>query len=64
MVRIAVMNLMMHGIKKPNVKRKNTLSGNYTEENMYDVILANPPFKGSLNQAEIDERFRIKTTKT
>jgi len=64
MTRIALMNLMMHGIKKPNVKRKNTLSGNYTEENMYDVILANPPFKGSLNQAEIDERFRIKTTKT
>lgn len=64
MTRIALMNLMMHGIKKPNIKRQNTLSGNYTEENMYDVILANPPFKGSLNEAEISERFRIKTTKT
>lgn len=64
MTRIALMNLMMHGIKKPNLKRQNTLSGNYTEENMYDVVLANPPFKGSLNEAEISERFRIKTKKT
>ena len=64
MTRIALMNLMMHGIRKPNVQRQNTLSGNYSEENMYDVILANPPFKGSLNEAEISERFRIKTTKT
>jgi len=64
MTRIALMNLMMHGIKKPNVKRQNTLSGNYTQENMYDLVLANPPFKGSLNEAEISERFRIKTTKT
>ncbi|MBS3083544.1 N-6 DNA methylase, partial [Candidatus Pacearchaeota archaeon] len=30
----------------------------------YDVVLANPPFKGSLNIAEISDRFRIKTTKT
>lgn len=64
MTRIALMNLMMHGIKKPNIKRQNTLSGNYTEENMYDIVLANPPFKGSLNEAEINERFRIKTKKT
>jgi type I restriction enzyme M protein len=64
MTRIALMNLMMHGIKKPNVKLQNTLSGNYTEENMYDVVLANPPFKGSLNEAEISERFRVKTKKT
>jgi len=64
MVRIALMNLMMHGIKKPNIKRQNTLAGSYTEENMYDVILTNPPFKGSLNEAEINERFIIKTKKT
>ena len=33
-------------------------------DNTYDVILANPPLKGSLNEAEISERFRVKTTKT
>jgi type I restriction enzyme M protein len=66
MTRIALMNLMMHGIKKPNIKRANTLSDTEPRisDNTYDVILANPPFKGSLNQAEISERFRIKTTKT
>ncbi len=66
MTRIALMNLMMHGIKKPNIKRVNTLSDAEprVSDNTYDVILANPPFKGSLNQAEISERFRIKTTKT
>ena len=57
---------MMHGIKKPNIKRGNTLSDSEprVSDNTYDVILANPPFKGSLNQAEVSERFRIKTTKT
>jgi len=66
MVRIGLMNLMMHGIKKPNISRANTLSDSEPRipDNKYDVILANPPFKGSLNVAEISERFRIKTTKT
>ncbi len=66
MVRISLMNLMMHGIKKPNVKRGNTLSDSdpRPSDNTYDVVLANPPFKGSLNVAEISDRFRIKTSKT
>ena len=66
MVRISLMNLMMHGIKKPNVKRSNALSDSEPRpsDNTYDVVLANPPFKGSLNIAEISDRFRIKTTKT
>src|SRR3989338_1037962 len=59
MTRIALMNLMMHGIKKPNIKRANTLSDAEprVSDNTYDVILANPPFKGSLNQAEVSERL-------
>lgn len=66
MTRIALMNLMMHGIKRPNVIRGNTLSDSEPRisDNTYDVVLANPPFKGSLNEAEISERFRVKTTKT
>jgi type I restriction enzyme M protein len=64
MVRIALMNLMMHGIKRPNITRQNTLSSDYIQENIYDVVLANPPFKGSIDKAEISDRFRIKTTKT
>ena len=64
MARIALMNLMMHGLKTPNIKRLNTLSRPYVEESMYDLVLANPPFKGSINEAEISDRFRIKTKKT
>ncbi len=66
MTRIALMNLMMHGIKKPHIERANTLSDAEprVSDNTFDVILANPPFKGSLNEADISERFRIKTKKT
>jgi type I restriction enzyme M protein len=66
MRKIAIMNLMMHGIKKPHIEGANTLSDAEprVSDNTYEVILANPPFKGSLNEAEISERFRIKTTKT
>ena len=67
MTRIALMNLMMHGITKPNIDRINTLSGageDKIKEDMYEVVLANPPFKGSINESEISDRFRIKTKKT
>ncbi len=36
----------------------------FDESNCYDVILANPPFKGSLDESEIGENFRTKTKKT
>jgi len=55
---------MMHGISSPNVDRKNTLSKRYDESNFYDVILANPPFKGSLDESEISDNFRTQTKKT
>jgi len=66
MVRIGLMNLMMHGIKKPAIQRVNCLSDSEPRlpDNHFDVILANPPFKGSLNIAEVSDRFRVKTTKT
>lgn len=64
MVRISLMNLMMHGIMNPNIEQKNTLSKRYDESNCYDVILANPPFKGSIDESEIGENFRTKTKKT
>lgn len=65
MVRLSLMNLMMHGINNPNIKQKNTLSSRYNQEkNHYDIVLANPPFKGSINQAELSNEFSITTTKT
>ncbi len=64
MLKISLMNLMMHGITNPNVERKDTLSKSYDESNCYDVILANPPFKGSIDESDIGENFRTKTKKT
>jgi len=64
MLKISLMNLMMHGINNPNVEQKNTLSKRFDESNCYDVILANPPFKGSIDESEIGENFRTKTKKT
>lgn len=64
MVRISLMNLMMHGITYPNIEQKNTLSKRYNESNLYEVVLANPPFKGSIDESEIGENFRTKTKKT
>jgi len=64
MLKISLMNLMMHGINNPNVEQKNTLSKRYDESNCYEVILANPPFKGSIDESDIGENFRTKTKKT
>src|SRR3989344_4181121 len=64
MLKISLMNLMMHGINNPNVEQKNTLSKRFDESNCYDIILANPPFKGSIDESEIGENFRTQTKKT
>lgn len=64
MTRISLMNLMMHGITNPNIDQINTLSKRYDESNYYDVVMANPPFKGSIDESEIGENFRTHTTKT
>ena len=64
MVRIAVMNLMMHGITDPQIKGEDTLSKRYNENGNYDLILANPPFKGSINESEKSDEFTITTSKT
>ena len=64
MLKVSLMNLMMHGIEDPNVEQKNTLSKRFEESNFYDVILANPPFKGSIDESDIGENFRTNTKKT
>lgn len=64
MVRIGLMNLMMHGISHPNINQKDTLSKKYDEDNFYDCIMANPPFKGSIDKGDINESLSLNTTKT
>ena len=64
MVRIGLMNLMLHGITQPDIDLRDTLSKRYNEDNRYDLILANPPFKGSIDKGDINEGFKLATTKT
>lgn len=64
MVQLGLMNLMMHGIDQPNIDYKDTLSKGYDEEGSFDVVLANPPFTGSIDKGDINENLKLDTTKT
>ena len=64
MVRIGAMNLLLHGLDRPNIGYADTLSKRYTEKAQYTVALANPPFKGSIDKGDIHEELALKTTKT
>lgn len=64
MVRLGLMNLMMHGIESPQIDYKDTLSKSYHETSEYDVVLANPPFTGSVDKGDINEELQLATTKT
>lgn len=64
MVRISLMNMVLHGIATPNIEMTDTLSKGFTEENKYTVVLANPPFKGSIDKSDINDHLTVGTTKT
>ena len=64
MVRLGLMNLMMHGIDEPHIDYKDTLSKSFDEACHYDIIMANPPFTGSIDKGDINESLKLGTTKT
>lgn len=64
MVRLGLMNLMMHGIDEPNIDYRDTLSKGYNQEAEYDIVMANPPFTGSIDKGDINENLSLATTKT
>ena len=66
MLRIGAMNMMLHGVENPNIKYQDSLSGDNNERNCYSLIMANPPFTGSVFQDEIsnDLLALCKTRKT
>lgn len=64
MVRIALMNCIMHGISTPNIKYQDTLGKQFSHAPEFDVILMNPPFKGSIDKGDINPDFSLWTTKT
>lgn len=64
MLRIGAMNLQLHGIESPNLIGKDALSeSNADIRNEYSLILANPPFKGSLDYDSVEGSI-LKTVKT
>ncbi|MBR5321185.1 MAG: SAM-dependent DNA methyltransferase [Clostridia bacterium] len=49
MLRVGAMNMMTHGVDNPNIDYRDSLSDQNVDTGRYSVILANPPFKGSLD---------------
>ena len=64
MVRLGLMNLMMHGIDNPHIEYKDSLSKNYNETGDYDIVLANPPFTGKLDKGDVNPDLGIDTGAT
>ena len=54
MLRISAMNLMLHSITHPDIRYMDSVSKANTIEDQFNVILANPPFKGTIDAASIN----------
>lgn len=64
MVRLGLMNLIMHGIDNPHIDYKDTLSKSYNEEAIFDIVMDNPPFTGKIDKADINSDLKLDTSST
>ncbi|MDP2940152.1 MAG: N-6 DNA methylase [Candidatus Omnitrophota bacterium] len=66
MTRLALMNLILHGIEGAHIKRKDTVAGSEDEDDLrkFDVILTNPPFAGKVDIERIKPTLPVKSKKT
>lgn len=66
MLRIGAMNMMTHGVDNPFIEYRDSLSDQNPDRDKYSLILANPPFKGSLDSDIVStDLLRVcKTKKT
>ena len=67
MLRIGSMNMLLHGIEEPDIRYRDSLSeGAGDEEGLYSLVLANPPFAGSLDYETTAQNLLrvVKTKKT
>lgn len=55
MLRIGAMNMMLHGVENPNIEQRDSLSEDNMDKEKYSMILANPPFAGSLEFADVSK---------
>ncbi|MDF2612355.1 MAG: type restriction-modification system methyltransferase subunit [Clostridia bacterium] len=63
MLRIGAMNMLLHGVENPHIEYKDSLSEQNTDREKYTLVLANPPFKGSLDDEAVSADL-LKITKT
>jgi type I restriction enzyme M protein len=61
MLRISAMNLMLHSITHPRVEYMDSVSKQNTISSAYDIILANPPFKGTIDAESISDTLKTVT---
>lgn len=54
MVRIGLMNLMLHGISHPSIEHLDTLSVSYNQNRKFSVVMANPPFTGTVSLEDLN----------
>lgn len=67
MLRIGSMNLMLHGIEQPKIEARDSLSEDHAGvTEAFTLLMANPPFKGSIEKSTIAKDLTkiISTTKT
>lgn len=64
MLRIGVMNMVLHGIQNPNISYSDSISKRFDQTKQYDIILANPPFSGSIDEGDIHDDLQMDTTMT
>ena len=63
MLRIGTMNMLLHDVENPQIQYMDSLSKSNKEREKYTLVLANPPFKGSLDkEAVADDLTRISDT--
>ena len=63
MLRIGAMNMLLHGVENPNISYRDSLSEQNPDNEKYTLVLANPPFKGSLDSEGVSNDL-LKVTKT
>ncbi len=63
MLRIGAMNMMLHGVDQPDIRYQDSLSEENSTANKFSLILANPPFKGSLDYEAVSKDL-LAVTKT
>lgn len=67
MLRIGSMNMLLHGVENPDVRYRDSLAENSADEaGEYSLVLANPPFAGSLDSENVAKDLQkvVKTKKT